>query len=70
MSRVDEKIKSLKADCEECGAEVVFTPLYSPPFREMSPTCPFCHFPLTPIGTDELDKLIERLQSYRQEVAA
>lgn len=47
MSQEQQECKSLKLNCEECGAEVVITTLFAPPFRDPSPTCPYCHFPLT-----------------------
>lgn len=47
MAHTNKIVKSLLATCEECGAEVIITPIYSPPFRDMAPCCPFCQFPMT-----------------------
>lgn len=64
MTPINKIIKSLSATCEECGAEVVFTPIYSPPFRELSPCCPFCQFPMTK------EQSAEEMLKARQEVTA
>lgn len=59
MQQQSKEIKGVKAGCEECGAEVLITYLYSPAFRDPSPLCPFCQFPLTRVGDSE--ELVKQL---------
>lgn len=40
-------VPSIHAHCEECGLEIVFTILFKPEHRELSPVCPICRFPMT-----------------------
>ncbi|QXE86003.1 hypothetical protein KP003_16810 [Geomonas nitrogeniifigens] len=70
------EIKSIKADCEECGAEIVIVTLYKPGFRDLSPLCPYCHFPMTrdidpDVAVENLTKALDAVQAAnKREVAA
>ena len=69
------KVESHKYECEECGAEIIITTLYKPPFRDLSPLCPFCHFPMTKEQTVEelrqsLEQMTAQLEARVKEEAA
>lgn len=56
------QIESTRLECEECSAEIVVTTLYKPRFRDLSPLCPYCHFPMTTEQTvEELRQSLEQM---------
>lgn len=42
MAQAQKKINSVKLDCSECGAEVIYSIIYAPGFKDFDPKCPFC----------------------------
>ena len=56
---IAKQFKTFSGECDVCAAEVLFTVIYSSPFKDFAPLCPFCQHPLTRESKEETVKLLE-----------